>query len=223
VTAAAFVFHKVGDWQWVLDHLGYFWRLSRTHLYLALVSVLVGLGVSLPLGALAARARRTYGPILALSTVLYSLPSLAVFAFLVSITGLSNLTVIIPLSTYSTAIIVRAVADGLRSVPAEVTLSATAMGFGPLRRLMTVELPAAVPVIVAGVRIATVSAISLVTVGSLIGIGALGQLFTAGEQSDFVTEILAGVVLVVFWALVCDGLVLVAGRALTPWAQREPK
>lgn len=216
-----FHFHKVSDWQWVTGHIGWFWSLSRTHLYIALVSVLLGLLVALPLGVLAVRVPRTYGPVLALSTLLYALPSLAVFAFLVSITGLTDNTVILPLAVYAATILVRSVADGLRGVPDEVKLSATAMGYRSFRRLVGVELPAALPVIVAGLRVATVASISLVTVGSLIGIGALGQLFTDGEAADFLTEVLTGIVLVVFWALVCDGLILAAGRALTPWTRRR--
>jgi osmoprotectant transport system permease protein len=214
-----FVFHKVSDWQWLVDHIGYFWALSRTHLYLALAAVLIGMVVALPLGVLAARAPATYPPIMAVSTVLYSLPSLAVLAFLVGITGLTNNTVILPLGGYAAAILVRSVADGLRGVPDEVRIAATAMGYRSTRRLFGVELPAAVPVVVAGLRIATISSISLVTVGSLIGIGGLGQLFIAGENSDFITEILAGVVLVALWALVFDGLILVGGRALAPWSR----
>jgi osmoprotectant transport system permease protein len=214
-----FVFHRISDWQWLLDHIGYFWTLSRTHLYLALAAVLLGMVVALPLGVLAARVPAGYPPIMAVSTVLYSLPSLAVFAFLVGITGLTNNTVILPLGGYAAAILVRSVADGLRGVPDDVRIAATAMGYRSTRRLLGVELPAAVPVIVAGLRIATISSISLVTVGSLIGIGGLGQLFIAGENSDFITEILAGVVLVALWALVFDGLILVGGRALAPWSR----
>jgi len=214
-----FQFRKVSDWQWIGNHLGWFWSLSVTHLYLALVSVIFGLVLALPLGVLAVRVPRTSEPILALTTLFYALPSIAVFAVLVSITGLTNNTVIIPLSLYATAILVRSVADGLRNVPDEVLLAATAMGYRSGRRLATVELPAALPVILAGLRVATVASISLVTVGALIGIGGLGQLFTAGEAANFLTEILVGVVLVVVWALVFDGLLVVAGRALTPWAR----
>lgn len=214
-----FQFKKVGNWQWVLNHIGYFWSLSQTHLYLALVSVLIGLIVSLPIGVMAARRPRTYAPVLTTSTILYSLPSLAVFAFLVGITGLSNETVIIPLSVYAATILVRSVADGVRAVPEEVRLAATAMGYGSLRRLVGIELPTALPVIIAGLRIATVASISLVTVGAIIGIGGLGQLFIAGENSDFITEVLCGVVLVLLWAIVCDGAILAGGWALTPWAR----
>jgi osmoprotectant transport system permease protein len=220
---AAFVYHpkKIGDWQWVGNHIGYFWSLSRTHLYLALVSVLLGLVVALPVGVLAARVPRTYGPILVVTTLLYSLPSLAVFAFLVSITGLTNNTVILPLAAYALAILVRSVADGITNVPEEVKTAATAMGYRPFRQLVSVELPAAVPVVIAGLRLATVASISLVTVGSLIGIGGLGQLFTEGENNDFITEVIAGTVIVALWALVFDGLLLLSGRLLAPWARRS--
>jgi osmoprotectant transport system permease protein len=214
-----FVFKKPTDWQWIHGHIGYFWSLSKTHLYLALISVVIGLVIALPIGVLAARVPKAYGPILAVTTVIYSLPSLAVFAILVSITGLHNDTVIIPLAGYALAVLVRSVADGLANVPEEVKISATAMGYRPLRRLLTVELPSAVPVVIAGLRIATVSSISLVTVGSIIGIGGLGILFIEGENNNFITEILAGVVLVAIWAFVFDGLLLVAGRLLAPWAK----
>lgn len=215
-----FTFHHISNWQWVQNHLGYFWSLSRTHLYMALASVVLGLVVALPMGVLAARVPRSYPPILAVTTVLYALPSLAVLAFLVGITGLTDNTVILPLAAYALAILVRSIADGLKNVPDEVSTAATAMGYRPVRRLVAVELPAAVPVIIAGLRVATVSSISLVTVGSLIGIGGLGQLFIAGENADFLTEILAGVVIVALWALLFDALLLLAGRLLAPWARR---
>lgn len=213
-------FHQIGGWQWVAGHLGFFWRISMTHLYLALVSVLLGLVVAVPMGVAAARRRSLYPPVLAVTTVLYSLPSLAVFAFLVSITGLTDNTVILPLATYALAVLVRSVVDGLAAVSQDVRLAATAMGYRPVRRLLAVELPAAAPVILAGLRVATVSSISLVTVGSLVGIGGLGQLFTDGENNDFSTEIVAGIVLVVLWALVFDGLLILTQRWLTPWARR---
>lgn len=213
-------FHHVSGWQWVLGHLGLFWRDSMTHLYLALVSVLLGLLIALPLGIATSRRRRLYPAVLTLTTVLYALPSLAAFAFLVSITGLSDTTVILPLATYAVAILVRSVVDGLGSVSEDVRLAATAMGYRPIRRLLAVELPAATPIILAGLRIATVSSISLVTVGSLVGIGGLGQLFIDGENNNFVTEIVAGIVLVVFWALIFDGVLLLTQRWLTPWVRK---
>jgi osmoprotectant transport system permease protein len=218
-----FVLHstKLSDWGWIDHHVGFFWSLSRTHLYIALVSVLLGLIVAVPIGVLAVRVPKTYGPILTITTILYSLPSIAVFAFLVGITGLTDNTIILPLAAYASALLVRSVVNGLKDVPDEVRIAATAMGYRSFRRLVSVELPTATPVIIAGLRIATVSSISLVTVGSLIGIGALGELFEQGEAANFQTEVIVGVVLVAFWAFVCDGLLLVGGRALTPWIRRS--
>ena len=137
-----------------------------------------------------------------------------------SITGPSDTTVIIPLSAYAFALLVRSVTEGINNVPDDVRIAATAMGYRSMRRLLTIELPAAVPVIIAGLRVATVSSISLATVASLIGVSTLGQLFVAGENTDFLTEIIAGVVIVAMWALVFDGLLLLSGRMLTPWARR---
>jgi len=215
-----FHFHKVSDWAWLTGHIGYFWQLSRTHLYIALVSVAIGLLLALLVGCLAARIPTTHPPILAVTTVLYAWPSLAAFAFLLSITGPSDTTVIIPLSAYAFALLVRSVTEGINNVPDDVRIAATAMGYRSMRRLLTIELPAAVPVIIAGLRVATVSSISLATVASLIGVSTLGQLFVAGENTDFLTEIIAGVVIVAMWALVFDGLLLLSGRMLTPWARR---
>lgn len=214
-------FHKVGDWQWVHNHIGYFWSLSRTHLYLALVSVLLGLLIAVPLGVLAVRVPKVYGPILAVTTVLYGLPALAVFALLIGFTNPTDTIVILVLGTYALTLLVRSVINGLNSVPDDVRVAATAMGYRPLRRLVTVELPAATPVVIAGLRVATVASISLATVASLVGTTTLGQLFIAGENSDFITEIVAGIVLVAFWALICDALLLVAGRLLAPWTRRS--
>lgn len=219
IVGVTFHFQRLTGWQWVGRHFGYFWQLSVTTLELALVSVALGLAVALPLGVLAVRRPATSAPILGVTTVLYSLPSLAAFAFLVSVTGIGDITVVIPLTTYAVAILVRSVADGLRSVPAEVTTAATAMGYGSWRRLLGVELPVAVPVLLAGLRVATVASISLETVGSLIGVGGLGQLFIAGEDAGFVAEIVSGIVIVALWAAICDLLLVGAGRRLAPWAR----
>jgi osmoprotectant transport system permease protein len=201
----------------VRQHLGYFASLSATHLYLALVPVLIALAVSLPLGALAARHRAVYAPLLGISSVLYALPSLAAFVILLNVTALSDWTVMIPLATYALAILLRSVTDGLVNVAEEVRTAATAMGYGSLRRLISVELPAAVPVLVGGLRLAAVSSISLVSVGALVGIGGLGVLFTDGETTNFSTEIIVGIVLILGLAVACDLLLVAAGRLLTPW------
>jgi osmoprotectant transport system permease protein len=149
--------------------------------------------------------------------VLYALPGLALFVVLIAYTGLTDTTVMIPLGIYSLAAIFPSVVDGLRSVPEPVRQAAIAMGFGTWRRLITVELPVAIPVIIAGLRVATVSSISLVSVGGLIGIGGLGYLFIDGEQRDFPTEIVWGIVLIVLLALVSDTVLVAVRRLLTPW------
>jgi osmoprotectant transport system permease protein len=155
--------------------------------------------------------------VLSAANVIYALPSLALFVALIDYTGLSDITVIIPLTLFSLVVILPNVVDGLRSVPDDVRQAATAMGFGPLRRLAQVELPLAAPVIIAGTRVATVSSISLVSVGQLIGVGGLGYLFTDGLDRDFPTEIYVGLILIIVLALACDLLLVLARRLLTPW------
>jgi osmoprotectant transport system permease protein len=152
--------------------------------------------------------------------VVYSLPSLAVFIVLIPVTGLAErATVIVPLTFYSLAVLIPAVVDGVASVPEHVRQSAVAMGFRPRRRLLQVELPIAVPIVLAGVRVATVSSISLVSVGALIGRGGLGYLFIDGWQRQFYTPIIVGIVAVVVLAVLADGLLIVGQRLLTPWAR----
>jgi len=192
------------------------------HLYLALTPVLIGLVISLPLGIACARWKWFYPPALTASSVLYAIPALALFIFLIPYTGLvgptQSLTLIIPLALYSLATVLPNVVDGLRAVPEPVRQAATAMGFGPLRRLIWVELPLAVPVVIAGLRVATVASISLVSVGALIGIGGLGYLFIDGEQRDFfTTEITVGLLLIVLIALAADAVLVGVRRLLTPW------
>jgi osmoprotectant transport system permease protein len=202
---------------WALGNISELAHLTGQNAYLALVPVLVGLALSLPLGVLCVRFGWLYPPVLGLTSVLYALPALALFVILIAYTGLTDTTVMIPLGIYSLSAIFPSVVDGLRSVPQPVRQAAIAMGFGAWRRLIQVELPIAVPVIIAGLRVATVSSISLVSVGALIGIGGLGYLFTDGEARDFTTEIVVGVILIIVLALVADGLLVLARRLLTPW------
>lgn len=208
-------------WSWILDHGSLFRHLLGQHIYLAVMPVLYGLLISLPLGILCVRWPRIYPPVLALTSILYALPSIALFIFLLDYTGLNPPTAIIPLTIYTLSVLVRNVVDGLRSVDEPIRQAATAMGFSGTRRLLQVELPIAVPVVMAGLRVATVSNISLVSIGSLIGLGGLGQLFTDGFQRDFPTEIWAGVVLTVLLAFVADTLLVLAQRLLTPWARKR--
>ncbi|MDH2427693.1 ABC transporter permease subunit [Sphaerisporangium sp. TRM90804] len=207
-------------WDWIGRNWPDIQGLLVDHVIMAILPVLLGLLVALPLGLASARWRVLYQPTVSLMNVVYSLPSLAVFIVLIPLTGLANrATVIIPLTFYSLAVLIPAVVDGLGSVPAHVSQSAVAMGFGPMRRLIQVDLPIAVPVVLAGLRVATVSSISLVSVGALIGRGGLGYLFIDGWQRQFSTPILVGIVLVVVLAVLADGLLVLAQRLLTPWAR----
>ncbi|GAB2964536.1 ABC transporter permease [Streptomyces heilongjiangensis] len=206
-------------WQWIADHTAELADYTALHLRLGLLPVLFGLLVSVPLGILCHRRRRLYPPVLTVANILYSIPSLALFMVFVRYTGLTEQTVMIPLTLYTLSVLVPNVVDGLASVPEPVRLAATAMGFGTVRRVLQVELPIAVPVVIAGVRVAAVSSLSLVAVGQLIGQGGLGYYITRGLQLDFPTPIVTAIVLIMLLALVTDALLVVAQRLLTPWSR----
>lgn len=206
-------------WDWIRDHPDLFRQLIGEHLLLSLLPILFGLAIALPLGIICVRYPAIYGPTLTVASILYALPSIALFVLLIDFTGFSNATVIIPLTIYTQSVLLRNVVDGLRSVPDHVRQAATAMGFSGLRRVVQVDLPIAVPVVMAGLRVATVANISLVSVGALIGVGGLGELFTDGFQRDFRTPLVAGVVLTILLALVADTILVVLQRLLTPWAR----
>jgi osmoprotectant transport system permease protein len=189
--------------------------------YLGIAPALIGLVISVPLGIACVRWKWLYPPVLSGASVLYALPSLALFIVLIPYTGLTDTTVIIPLTLFSLCVLVPNVVDGLRSVPEHVRQAATAMGFGTVRRLAQVELPIAVPVVIAGLRVAVVSSISLASVGQLIGVSSLGYLIIDGYQRDFLTEILVGGGLIIALALVCDVLLVLLRRVLTPWRPRR--
>jgi osmoprotectant transport system permease protein len=210
------------SWAWQnRDQIGH---LLGQHLYLALLPIVFGIVVAIPVGVMCVRWRWTWPPILSLTSIFYALPSLALYLVLIDYTGLTDWTVIIPLTLFSLSVLIPNVVDGLRSVPPPVQQAAVAMGFGSLRRTVQVDLPLAIPIIIAGLRVATVSSISLVSVGQLIGIGGLGYFFTDGEQRDFPTEIYVGLVLIILLALLFDGLLVLARRWLTPWeARRAPR
>jgi osmoprotectant transport system permease protein len=204
-------------WSWISQNGALIWQLTRENLYLGVVPALIGLVISVPAGILAARWRWFYPPVLALFNILYAIPSLALFIALIPAFGLTDTTVIIALTIFSLCVILPNVVAGLRQVPASVKQAATAMGYGPVRRLATVELPLAVPVIFAGLRIAVVAGISLASIGQLIGVSSLGYLFIDGLQRSFPTEIWVGVVLIVLLALACDLILVAIRRVLTPW------
>lgn len=207
-------------WSWIPGNGSLIWQLTRENAYLGVIPALIGLVISLPVGIAAARWRWFYPPVLAVVNVLYAVPSLALFIALIPAFGLTDTTVVIALTVFSLCVILPNVVAGLRAVPAAVTQAATAMGYGPLRRLVTVELPLAVPVILAGLRVGVVASISLASIGQLIGVSSLGYLFIDGLQRSFPTEIYVGLVLVIALALVCDLILVAVRRALTPWAAR---
>lgn len=210
---------------WVLDNLDLIGRLSVEHLRLSIGPIVFGLLLSIPLGWVAHRFRGARGPLLTVTGLLYTIPSLALFVLippLLGISYLSELNVTIALTVYVVAIMARSVADGLDAVDPSVRQSATAMGYGPVRRFFAVEFPLAGPVILSGLRVAAASTISLVTVGILIGVESLGYLFTNGYQRRIVPEIFAGVVMVMLIALLVDRLLVLAGRLLLPWARVTP-
>lgn len=209
------------DWSWVADHTGDLTTLTLSHLQAALTAVLFGLLISLPLAVVAHRVRRLRGLLLGLSNVLFTIPSIAVFVLLLPISGLTRTTTVIGLTIYTLVVLLRNTVEGLDSVPARTKEAAKAMGTRPLRTLLTVELPLALPVIMAGVRIATVMAISLVSVATYVGDGGLGQLFTDGFQRNFPTPVIVGVVLTLLLALVADALLVTLQYVLTPWTRRQ--
>ncbi|MFC8921364.1 ABC transporter permease [Cellulosimicrobium sp. NPDC057127] len=208
---------------WVLDNLDLIGRLTVEHLRQSAVPILLGLVVSVPAGWFAYRFRLTRGLVLTVVGLLYTIPSLALFALLPPLLGisfLSEVNLVVALTIYAVAIMTRFVADALGSVDPGVRQAAVAVGYGPWRRFWQVDLPLAGPVVLAGLRVTAVSTISLATVGILIGIDNLGYLFTNGYQRQIVEEILAGVVAVVVIALVVDGLLVLVGRLLLPWTRR---
>jgi osmoprotectant transport system permease protein len=210
-------------WTWISQNVGLLWQYTLQNAYLGLLPVLFGVIIAVPLGVVCARWRWVYAPALSVTSALYALPSIALFAILIDYTGLTNTTVIIPLTVFSLSILLPNVVDGLRSVPEPVRQSATAMGFSPMRRLVMVELPVAVPIVLAGLRVATVSSISLVSVGQLIGIGGLGYLLIDGEQRSLYVEVYAGIVLIVALALAADLVIVLIRRWLTPWQRRSSR
>lgn len=192
------------------------------HIYLSVLPIIIGLVLAIPLGMAAVHWRWVDLPLLGLSSVAYSVPSLALFIVMPAILGtkiLDPINVVVALSLYTLALLFRSVGEGLKAVPEPVRMASTAMGMRRFRQLLTVELPIAVPVIAAGLRVVAVSNISMVSVGALIGIGGLGDLFTRGFQINSVPLIVTGVVLSVALALLADVVIVVAQRAATPWTR----
>jgi osmoprotectant transport system permease protein len=205
---------------WIGSHLDDIWSLTVQHAWLSAVPTLIGLVLSIPLGWLARRFAVAYVPVVVGTGLLYTIPSLALFILMPLLLGtqvLDPFNVVVAMTIYTVALLTRTVADALASVPDDVVAAAQAMGFGTVRRFFTVDLPLAVPVIGAGLRVAVVSNVSIVSVAALIGVQQLGSLFTDGFQRDFLDPIVAGVIGCVLLALVFDLLVVLATRLLTPW------
>lgn len=210
------------DWSFVRDNTNLILTAGREHVTLTLQTIVVGFLIALPLAVLASRVRWLSGPIIGLSGVLYTIPSLALFAVLVPFTGLSQLTVVIGLVLYALLILVRNILTGIQQVPDDVRDAAEGMGYGQFRMLLRVELPIALPSIMTGLRIATVSTIALVTVGVIVGYGGFGALIIQGFNNNFYrAEIVTGTLLCVGLALIADLLLVLATWLLAPWSRRR--
>ena len=208
--------------EWFTSHLDDVWELFVKHAYLAGLPLLVGLLIALPVGWLARRYSWLYPPLIVGTGLLYTLPSLAVFILLPGILHtqiLDPFNVLVAMTIYTVALLVRTVADGLGAVPDDVRLAANAMGYRPIRRLLGVELPLAVPVISAGMRVAAVSNVSIVSVAAIIGVAQLGSLFTDGFNRAFFPPIITGIIACGVLSLLFDIIIVVVTRLLTPWTR----
>jgi osmoprotectant transport system permease protein len=213
---------------YLLTHLDDAWALTVVHLRLSLVPVLIGLAIAVPLGMVVQRVPTARRLTTATASVVFTIPSLALFVVLPMIIGtriLDEANVIVALTAYTAALLVRAVLEALDAVPAQVSDAATAIGYPAIKRMLKVELPLSIPVLVAGLRVVVVTNIAMVSVGSVIGIGGLGTWFTAGYQTDKSDQIVAGIIALFVLAIVIDALIALAGRLVTPWerAGRTPR
>ena len=210
---------EVIRWSWVGDHLDDIRDYFIQHVQLTVLAVLFGLLLAFPLSLGAIRWPRLYAPLLGFTGMLFTIPSLALFILMIPFTGLSVWTSLIGLTMYTLLILVRNIVEGLRGVDRDVREAAQAMGYTRARQLLRVELPLALPVIMAGIRIATVTTIGLVTVTALIGQGGLGRLFIDGFTLNFTTPIIIGIVLSALLAFAADLALVGLQRQLTPWAR----
>ena len=215
----------VNGWQWAFDHRADILSRFLQHIELTAIAVGIGLMISFPLAVLAYRRPAFYAPITSVASLLYTIPSLAFITLLIPLTGFKLPTVAVPLVAYTLLILVRNIVAGLRGVSEDAKDAARGMGYSRRQLLWRVEVPLALPAIMAGIRITTVSTIGLITIAALVGRGGLGQFILAGLQTFFYFEIGLGVVLSVALALVADGLLLGVGKALMPWTRgtRAPR
>jgi len=210
-------------WEWVRDHPHDILTFLGIHVVVALIAVVVGVLIAFPLSILAYRRPRSYPPLVWATGVMYTIPSVALFILLLPITGLSYLTVEVGLIIYTLLILLRNFVVGLRSVDTDVREAALGMGYSSHQILWKVDVPLALPAIMAGIRLATVSTIALVTVGFVIGRGALGQLINTGITRLYLPPVWVGVLLCIALALAADALLLALGKALTPWSRNRPR
>lgn len=208
--------------RYLLTHLDTAWALTLIHLRLSLIPIALGLLIAVPLGAFVWRRPALRRIATFTASIIFTIPSLALFVALPLIIPtriLDEANVIVALTLYTTALLVRAVPEALDAVPAGVRDAATAVGYTGLGRLLKVELPLSIPVLIAGLRVVAVTNISMVAVGSVIGIGGLGTWFTDGYQADKSDQIIAGIIAVFLIAIVIDILILLIGRLITPWTR----
>ncbi|WP_248759707.1 ABC transporter permease [Pseudarthrobacter sp. SSS035] len=208
--------------EWFLANSGMVMGLAGQHLVLALIPMVLGLVISIPLAQLARTHPALRSVVVTASSLLYTVPSLALFIILPSILGtriLDPLNVIVALTIYAVALLVRAALDAFDSVEEDLRQAAIAMGYKPWLRFVQIDLPLSLPVMFAGLRVVSVSNISLVSVAALLGVGNLGMLFTDGLQRNFVTEVVVGIIAILVLALLMDAVLVVLERLLTPWTR----
>ncbi|WP_427171868.1 ABC transporter permease [Arthrobacter sp. 92] len=212
--------------EWFLANSGRVFELAGQHLVLAVLPMILGLLIAIPLAQLARRNKGLKSVVVTATSLLYTIPSLALFIILPSILGtriLDPLNVVVALTLYAVALLVRAALDAFDSVDEDLRQAAVAMGFKPTARFLQIDLPLSLPVLFAGLRVVSVSNISLVSVAALLGIGNLGMLFTSGLQRDFVTEVVVGIVAILVLALLMDAVLVLLERMLTPWTRASAK
>jgi osmoprotectant transport system permease protein len=212
--------------RYLLNHLDTAWALTLIHLRLSLIPVALGIVIAVPLGALVWRNNVLRRLTTLAASIIFTIPSLALFVVLPLIIPtriLDEANVIIALTLYTTALLVRAVPEALDAVDTRVRDAASAVGYTRLGQLLKIELPLSLPVLIAGLRVVAVTNISMVAVGSVIGIGGLGTWFTEGYQSDKSDQIVAGIIAIFLLAIIIDMLILLVGRALTPWARAQSR
>lgn len=210
--------------RYLLTHLETAWVLTQIHLRLALLPLLIGVLIAVPLGAYVQQRPRLRRVSTITASIVFTIPSLALFVVLPLVIPtriLDEANVIVALTLYTVALLMRTVPEALDAVPADTREAATAVGYRPRTRLLRVELPLAIPVLTAGVRVVAVTNISMVSVGSVIGIGGLGTWFTEGYQADKSDQIIAGIIAIFVLAVVVDMVILAVGRLATPWTRAK--